>query len=78
MTRANTSREGTVHDECSQGRDPLEKMGSLVVTGSAVGGVLSIGMFIIIWVALPFVRPFLAAAIVVGSVFGLVLWLIHR
>jgi hypothetical protein len=74
MKHANTSREGTVYDECSQGRDPLAKTGNMVVTGSAVGGVLSIWMFIFIWGALPLVRPFLIGALALGGIFGFMLW----
>jgi hypothetical protein len=75
MKHSTTSRAGTIHDECSQGRDPLAKMGNMVITSSAVGGVLSIGMLIIIWGALPVVRPFLIGALTLGGIFGFVLWL---
>ena len=64
--------------EPSQSGDPLWKMGTLTVTGSAIGGVLSLGLFVLVWVALPVVRPLLLAALVVGGVFGLVLWLRRR
>jgi hypothetical protein len=53
-------------------------MSSLVVTGSAVGGVLSLGLLAIIWTALPVVRPFLVAALAVGGVFGAILWFRRR
>jgi len=49
-------------------------MGSLVITGSAVGGVLSIGLFVIVWGYLPVVRPFLIGSLVVGGIFGFILW----
>ena len=78
MTLITRRREGTIRDECSQGRDPLGKMGNMVITSSPVGGVLSVGMLIIIWVALPVVRPFLTAALIVGGIFGFGLWLKHR
>jgi hypothetical protein len=65
-------------DELSPQRDPFEKMGSLVITGSAIGGVLSIGLIVLVWEALPEVRPILVAALVVGGVFGLILWFRRR
>ena len=74
MTYTTSRRAAERQDECSQGRDPLSKMGNMVVTSSAVGGVLSIGMVIIIWGALPVVRPFLVGALVVGGIFGFILW----
>ncbi len=75
MTYTTSRRAAERQDECSQGRDPLAKTGNLVVTGSAVGGVLSIWMFIFIWGALPVVRPFLIGALLVGGIFGFILWL---
>jgi hypothetical protein len=74
MTHAAARRAAERQDECSQGRDPLAKMGNLVIPSSAVGGVLSMGMFIIIWGALPVVRPFLIGALALGSIFGFILW----
>jgi uncharacterized BrkB/YihY/UPF0761 family membrane protein len=71
-------RSAAMHDEFAQHRDPAAKMGSLVVTGSSIGGVLSIGMFVIVWSALPVVRPFLIAAIGLGVIFAAVLWLGRR
>ena len=71
-------RHSAHHDEFSQHRDPIAKMSSLVVTGSAVGGVLSLGLLAIIWTALPVVRPFLVATLAVGGVFGFILWFRRR
>jgi len=72
-------RQAYVHrDEPPHSRDPLTEMGSLVITGSAVGGVLSIGLFALVWEALPVVRPFLVAVLILGGIFGLTLWLRRR
>jgi uncharacterized BrkB/YihY/UPF0761 family membrane protein len=78
MTQLAYRRIAALCDEPLQLRDPLWKMGTLTVTGSAVGGVLSLGLFVLIWGALPVVRPLLLAALVVGGVFGFVLWLRRR
>ena len=77
MKRVTThGRIAASHSELSESRDPIRTMCTLVVTGSAFGGVLSFGLFVIVWAALAEVRPFLIAALAVGGVFGLVLW--HR
>ncbi|HXQ27414.1 MAG TPA: hypothetical protein VN822_13475 [Candidatus Acidoferrales bacterium] len=65
-------------DEPRQGRDPIANMSSLVITGSAIGGVLSIGLFVVVWGALPVARPFLIAALAAGGIFGFILWLRRR
>jgi uncharacterized BrkB/YihY/UPF0761 family membrane protein len=78
MTQLAYRRIAAPRDDLSQVRDAFWKMGTLTVTGSAVGGVLSLGLFVLIWVALPVVRPLLLAALVVGGVFGFVLWLRRR
>jgi hypothetical protein len=49
-------------------------MGNMVITSNAVGGVLAIGLYIIIWGALPVVRPFLIGALALGGIFGFILW----
>jgi CHASE2 domain-containing sensor protein len=64
--------------DTSRRRDPIAEMSSIYVTGSAIGVVLSVGLFVIVWGFLPVVRPFLVAALAVGAIVGLVLWLRHR
>ncbi len=78
MMNRTSAKMSAHHDEFSQQRDPIANMSSLVITGSAVGGVLSLGLLAIIWTALPVVRPFLVAALVVGAVFGGILWFRRR
>ena len=78
MKRRAAQRSAAMHDEFAQHRDPAAKMGSLVVTGSPIGGVLSIGMFVMVWFALPVVRPFLIGAIGLGVVFAAVLGVRRR
>jgi hypothetical protein len=66
------------HHQFADRRDPLNEIGSLVVTDNPIGAVLSIGMFFIVWTALPVVRPFLIAAIGLGIIFSVVLWVRRR
>ena len=75
MKLTSSQRDAASHDEFSQGRDPAAKMGSLVITGSAVGGFLSIGLFVVVWGYLPVVRWFLIGALAVGGIFGFILWI---
>lgn len=78
MIRRPYRRIAAPRDEIHESRDPIWTMSTLVVTGSAVGGVLSIGLFVLVWAALPEVRPILIAALAVGGLFGLFLWLRRR
>jgi len=78
MIRRISRKIHVLRDEPIRARDPFIEIGSLAITGSAIGGVLSIGLFLIAWTALPVVRPFLAAALISGGVLGLALWLKRR
>jgi hypothetical protein len=78
MRESLSSRFAVRHDPSADRRDPLNEIGSLVVTDNPIGAVLSIGMFFIVWTALPVVRPFLIAAIGLGIIYGAVLWVRRR
>ena len=78
MSRAPYRRIAAPRDDPSPSRDPLSSISTLVVAGSAVGGVLSLGLLIMIWTGLPVVRPFLVAAAVLGCVLGLAMWFSRR
>jgi len=56
----------------------LPQWGNLIITGSAVGGVLAIALALEAWFALPPVRPFLVGVLVVGAAIGTALWWRHR
>lgn len=69
------TQAGTQH---SHRRDPIAEMSSLVVTENTVGAFISIGLFVIVWAYLPFVRPYLAATLLAGGLIGSALWLKRR
>jgi hypothetical protein len=69
------TQAGTQH---SRHRDPIAEMSSLVVTENTVGAFISIGLFVIVWAYLPFVRPYLAGTLLAGGIFGSFLWLKRR
>jgi hypothetical protein len=48
------------------------------ITGHPVGLVIAIGLWILLWVALPGVRMFLLGAVALGGVIGALLWWKHR
>lgn len=64
------AQAGTQH---SHHRDPIAEMSSLVVTENTVGAFISIGLFVIVWAYLPFVRAYLAATLLAGGIFGSIL-----
>jgi len=78
MTRFISSPFAQAGTQHSHRRDPIGEMSSLVATESTVGGFISIGLFLIVWAYLPFVRPYFAATPIAGSVFGSALWLKRR
>jgi predicted PurR-regulated permease PerM len=73
-----SSRFAVRHEQSAGRRNPLNEIDSLVATDHPVGAVLSIGMLFIVWTALPVVCPFLIAAIGLGIIFGVVLWVRRR
>lgn len=50
----------------------------LWITGSRIGGFLTLGLGVYLWIALPVFRPFLVGAVAVGIVVGLALRWKHR
>ena len=52
--------------------------GNMPVPGTKVGAVVSIGIAVVAWLAIPMVRPFLLGAIGLGAIFGALLWWSHN
>ncbi len=48
--------------------------GNMPVPGTKVGGVVSIGIAVVAWIAIPVARPFIFGAIGLGVVIGALLW----
>jgi hypothetical protein len=57
---------------------PEVQLGTLWITESWVGAVLSLGLGVLVWEALPVTRLFLLGALGLGVVIGLALWWKHR
>jgi hypothetical protein len=51
--------------------------GNVSVPGTKAGAVVSIGMVVIAFLAIPVARPFILGAIGVGALIGWFLWCLH-
>lgn len=70
-----TPREGELHPKDVI---PFGKYGAGRWTGHPIGAVVTLGIVVIALVGVPESRYFLAAAIPLGALFGLVLWRLHQ
>ena len=55
----------------------LGAFGNLSVPGTRAGAIVSVGMVVLAWVAIPVARPFILGTVGIGFVFGLILWRKH-
>jgi hypothetical protein len=55
----------------------MTALGNLPVPGTKAGAIVSIGLVVIAWLAIPVARPFILGTIGLGAVVGIILWLIH-
>jgi hypothetical protein len=66
-------------DEAQGHRDrPEVQMGTIWITASWIGAVLSLGLGFMVYEALPETRLFIFGALGLGVVIGLALWWRHR
>ena len=68
----------THHRVESGERRPDMNMTALIITGSPVGAIVAIALFVIGWAGIPEARPFLLSSGALGILFGLILWRMHR
>jgi len=55
----------------------IGRFGGLTVPGTPVGAIVSIGMVILCWLAIPIARPFILGTGGLGLIVGLILWRKH-
>jgi hypothetical protein len=55
----------------------IGKYGGLTVPGTPVGAIVSIGLVILCWLAIPIARPFILGTGGLGLMVGVVLWWRH-
>ena len=57
---------------------PFGKYGAGTWTGHPIGLVIVLGLLLMGWIGLPEFRVFFAASLVLGGIFGIILWHRHR
>jgi hypothetical protein len=55
----------------------LGAFGNISVPGTRAGAIVSVGMVVLAWIAIPVARPFILGTVGLGSVVGLLLWRLH-
>jgi len=56
----------------------IGRYGGLTVPGTRAGAIVSGGLVVLAWIAIPLARPFILGTLGLGLVVGLLLWLKHR
>jgi hypothetical protein len=51
--------------------------GNMSVPGTKAGAVVSIGITVVAWIAIPVARPFILGTVCLGSLIGVLLWWSH-
>jgi len=55
----------------------IGRYGGLSVPGTRAGAIVSIGLVVLAWIAIPLARPFIVGTVGLGLIVGLVLWWKH-
>ena len=55
----------------------IGRYGGLSVPGTRAGAIVSIGLVVLAWIAIPLARPFIVGTVSLGLIVGLVLWWKH-
>jgi hypothetical protein len=55
----------------------IGRFGGLTVPGTPVGAIVSIGLVVLAWLAIPIARPFILGTGGLGLIVGLLLWWKH-
>jgi hypothetical protein len=55
----------------------IGRYGGLSVPGTQAGAIVSLGLVVLAWIAIPLARPFLLGTVGLGALLGLVLWWRH-
>ena len=56
---------------------PLGAFGNISVPGTRTGAIVSLGLVVLAWIAIPVARPFILGTGGLGLVIGLILWRKH-
>jgi hypothetical protein len=52
--------------------------GNMPVPGTKAGAVVSIGLVVVAWVAIPVARPFILGTVGLGAIVGVLLYRLHN
>jgi hypothetical protein len=52
--------------------------GNMSVPGTKAGAVVSVGLFVVAWLAIPVARPFILGVVGLGAVLGIFLYWLHN
>jgi hypothetical protein len=58
--------------------EPARAFGTVTIPGTRVGAIVSLGLVVICWFALPLSRPFILGTGGLGLILGLILYWRHR
>ena len=56
---------------------PMNAMGNIPVPGTKAGAIVSMGLVVLAWIAIPIARPFILGTGGLGLLVGLILWWKH-
>lgn len=56
----------------------IGRYGGLSVPGTRAGAIVSIGLVVLAWLAIPVARPFILGTVGLGGLLGLLLWRRHN
>ncbi|HWW17689.1 MAG TPA: hypothetical protein VNY81_03620 [Candidatus Saccharimonadales bacterium] len=56
----------------------IGRYGGLSVPGTRAGAIVSIGLVVLAWIAIPLARPFILGTVGLGLLVGLSLWWRHN
>lgn len=66
-------------DQPTRGRPSyIGRYGGLSVPGTRAGAIVSIGLVVLAWLAIPIARPFILGTVGLGALVGLLLWWKHN
>ncbi len=52
--------------------------GNMPVPGTKAGAVVSVGLVVVAWVAIPLARPFILGTVGLGAIVGVLLYRLHN
>ena len=56
---------------------PMTAMGNIPIPGTKAGAIVSLGLVVLAWIAIPVARPFILGTVGIGLAVGLLLWWKH-